>query len=90
VTDGGDAGALPYRVLVSPATGTVLLPDEDERPRPGEFLLPGDAVAVVRPRRGAGLAVCSPFRGWTVGYVVRNGQPVETGDPIAWLRGVDW
>lgn len=85
----GELGPLAYRVIVAPASGTILLPADDERPKTGEFLLPGDAIALVRPRRGAGVAVCTPVRGWAAGYVVRDGQPVERGEPVAWLRGID-
>jgi biotin carboxyl carrier protein len=80
-----EAFELSERVVVSPSAGRVALPPAATRTVEGEFVLRGDHVAVIRVGDRE-IPVRTQFRGWMMGFLVLDGQPIHPGDPIAWLR----
>ena len=76
----------PERVVVAPSAGRIALPAGDARAAEGEFILLGESVAAVKLGDGKEVPVCSAFRGWVMGFLVLDGQPIRSGDPIAWMR----
>jgi biotin carboxyl carrier protein len=85
---GSEVFLQPERVLISPSGGRVELPVDGARAAEGEFVLAGDRVAGIRQGDGHEVAVRSAFPGWVMGYLVMDGQPIDPGDPVAWLRVV--
>ena len=55
------------------------------RAEEGEFVLSGESVATVKVG-GQEVPVCTAFQGWLMGFLVLDGQPIRTGEPVAWLR----
>ncbi|MGH2738948.1 MAG: hypothetical protein ACRDH6_00455 [Actinomycetota bacterium] len=84
----GDVIELRERVVIAPQGGKVHLLSGDERPSEGEFLLEGDPLAVVRLGGSGDVPVRCGFRGWLMGYLVLDGQPISEGEPVAWVRAV--
>ena len=76
---------LPERVVIAPLTGRVTLPPQATRAEEGEFVLSGESVATVKVG-GQEVPVCTAFQGWLMGFLVLDGQPIRTGEPVAWLR----
>ena len=76
---------LPERVVIAPSGGRVALPPTGSRAEQGEFVLMGESVATVRVG-GSEVPVRTAFRGWLMGFLVLDGQPIRGGDPVAWLR----
>jgi hypothetical protein len=77
---------LPERVVVAPFSGRISLPADGARAAEGEFRLQGESVATVRLGDGTEVPVPTAFRGWVMGYLALDGQPIASGDPVAWLR----
>jgi len=80
-----EAFDLPERVVIAPSGGRVALPPAESRAEQGEFVLMGESVATVRVG-GSEVPVQTAFRGWLMGFLVLDGQPIHSGDPVAWLR----
>ena len=76
---------LHERVVISPSGGRVALPPVATRAVEGEFVLSGESVATVKVG-AAEIPVRTAFRGWLMGFMVLDGQPVRSGEPVAWLR----
>ena len=76
---------LSERVVIAPSTGRVALPPSAIRAEEGEFVLLGESVATVRVGEQE-LPVRTAFRGWLMGFLVLDGQPIRSGEPVAWLR----
>ena len=45
----------------------------------------GESLATVRVGDGE-VPVRTAFRGWLMGFLVLDGQPIRPGEPVAWLR----
>ena len=76
---------LSERVVISPSAGRVALPPVSSRAEEGEFVLSGESVAAIKVG-GSEVPVRTVFRGWMMGFLVLDGQPIRSGDPVAWLR----
>ena len=76
---------VPERVVIAPSTGRVALPPMATRAEEGEFVLTGESVATVRVGEGE-VQVRTAFQGWLMGFLVLDGQPIRSGEPVAWLR----
>jgi ferric-dicitrate binding protein FerR (iron transport regulator) len=76
---------LSERVVIATSSGRVALPPVDARPAEGEFVMSGDSLATVRVGDGE-VPVRTEFRGWLMGFLVLDGQPIRPGEPVAWLR----
>ncbi|MGI8706861.1 MAG: hypothetical protein ACR2LG_01455 [Actinomycetota bacterium] len=74
------------RVVVSPCSGRfVSLPPETFTSE-GEWVEPGTILAEV-VNNGDIEHVKSSFRGWVMGMLAIQGQPVKAGDALFWIRG---
>jgi [acyl-carrier-protein] S-malonyltransferase len=69
----------PWRLLVAPAKGTVILPE----PRSGDVAA-GDVIVRVATRTDE-LDVRTPNAGHLVEWLVHDGDPVSAGQPLARL-----
>jgi ferric-dicitrate binding protein FerR (iron transport regulator) len=76
---------LSERVVIAPSSGRVALPPAGSRAEEGEFVLSGESLATVRVGDGE-VPVRTAFRGWLMGFLVLDGQPIRPGEPVAWLR----
>lgn len=73
------------RVVVSPCGGRfVSLPPEVFNCE-GEWVEPGQDVAQI-DTRGERVPVRSSFRGWSMGSLALEGQPVAAGAGLLWIR----
>lgn len=80
-----ESSGLPITVLVSPCAGVLrVLPAR--RFRAGrEWVEAGQAVAKVE-RRGGADDILAPMQGAMGGVLGRDGEPVRTGQAVAWLE----
>jgi len=76
---------LPDRIVVSPAHGRVHLANPRSFTTEGEFVRTGAILARLQSD-GRDVNVCAPCDAWVVDYLVRDGQRVRPGVPIAHLR----
>jgi biotin carboxyl carrier protein len=96
----GEVLAVPERVIVAPAVGVFRpLGDTDvdltdagtahmggTAVPPGTLLIAaGQAIGVVEGP-GSSTPVRSPFGGFLIGMLARQGERVREGQPVAWLR----
>ena len=95
----GEVLAVPERVIVAPTVGVFhLLGDADvdltgagtgfagDTPAPpGTLIAAGQSIGVVEGP-GSSTQVRSPFGGFLVGMLARQGERVREGQPVAWLR----
>ena len=78
---------LPDRFVVSPGHGRVALAPPADFTSEGEVVRAGSVLAQLRSD-GASLPVCAPCDAWVIDYLVRDGERVEPGTPIAHLRAL--
>lgn len=74
------------RLVLSPANGRFWKEPEESAPERGEFLLAGEVIGHVVAPDGKPVAVRSPFSGWAMGFLIPNGSPVKSSEPVLWLR----
>jgi biotin carboxyl carrier protein len=81
-----DVATMRERVVVAPCAGRfVPLPVEDFTCE-GEWVEPGQALAEI-VTNGSRTTVRSSFRGWVMGMLALEGQPVRRGEALFWVRG---
>ena len=74
------------RVVVSPCAGRFYPLPPEVFTTEGEWVEPGQAIGEVRT--GNSLEpVLSSFRGWVMGALGLEGQPVREGDALFWIWG---
>jgi biotin carboxyl carrier protein len=79
-----DAANIRERVVVSPCSGRFRpLPPENFTTE-GEWVEPGQVLAEVH-NGGTVVEVRSAFRGWVMGMLALDGQPVKDGDALLWI-----
>lgn len=83
----GERLAVDERVIVSPATGRFGSAPPEVVTAEGELIMEGQTIGVVEGP-GVSVAVRSPFRGFLMQMVAADGQRVDEGQRIAWLRSV--
>ena len=81
-----DIVSIRERVIVAPHAGRF-------QPRPpqiftteGEWIEPGTVLAVIRNGIEE-VEVTSSCRGWVMGMLAIEGQPVQQGEALFWVRG---
>lgn len=80
----GETNSMRERVVIAPCAGRfVPLPPEIFTTE-GEWVEPGTAMAEIRCGDER-VPVPSAFRGWVMGVLAREGQPVHRGDPLFWI-----
>ena len=80
----GEPNSLGFRLIVSPGNGRLrhLPPARFDGGR--EWVTTGQAVAVIE-QGSVAVEVRSPIDGRVAGILVRDGEPVATGQPLVWL-----
>ena len=74
------------RLVVAPCAGRFRsLPPETFTSR-GEWVEPGDVLAEIHSGESM-MQVRSNFRGWAMGMLVLDGQPVRQGEALFWIWG---
>jgi biotin carboxyl carrier protein len=85
----GEVLAVPERVIVAPTVGVFHpLSDTDvdlTEAADGTVVTAGQAIGVIEGP-GSSTPVRSPFGGFLVGMLARQGERVREGQPVAWLR----
>ena len=78
--------AIRERVVVSPCAGRFYPLSPEVFTTEGEWVEPGQVIGEVRA--GTSLEpVRSSFRGWVMGVLGLEGQPVREGDALFWIWG---
>jgi biotin carboxyl carrier protein len=81
---GGDVTVMRERVVVAPCAGKFVPLPPEEFTSEGEWVEPDQVLAEIRT--GADVSpVRSPFRGWVMGSLALEGQPVKPGEALFWI-----
>lgn len=79
-----DSAHMRERVVVSPSPGRFRPLPPEVFATEGEWVEPGQVLAEVH--NGPSVAVVrSPFRGWVMGMLAIQGQPVKPGEALFWI-----
>jgi biotin carboxyl carrier protein len=79
-----DAANIRERVVVSPCSGRFHPLPPESFTTEGEWVEPGQVLAEVH-NADAVVDVRSAFRGWVMGMLALDGQPVKDGDALLWI-----
>lgn len=77
--------AIPERVVVAPCSGRFLTLPADVFTSEGEWVEPGQTIAEIHSGRTR-TEVRSPWRGWVMGMLALDSQPVHEGEALFWVR----
>ena len=78
--------SIQERVVVAPCGGRFHSLPAEVFTSEGEWVEPGAMLAEV-VSGGKKMPVRSPFRGWVMGMLALDGQPVRPGEALFWIRG---
>ena len=81
---GESAGGFGFRLVVSPAAGRLRHLPPARVHEGEEWVSAGQAVALVE-QGATTIEVRSPMEGRVAGVLVRDGEPVQPGQPLVWL-----
>ncbi|MGH2818806.1 MAG: biotin/lipoyl-containing protein [Actinomycetota bacterium] len=79
-----DAANIRERVVVSPCSGRFHPLPPESFTTEGEWVEPGQVLAEVH-NADTVVEVRSAFRGWVMGMLALDGQPVKDGDALLWI-----
>jgi biotin carboxyl carrier protein len=79
-----DAANIRERVVVSPCSGRFHPLPPESFTTEGEWVEPGQVLAEVHNGETV-VGVRSAFRGWVMGMLALDGQPVKDGDALLWI-----
>lgn len=79
-----ESTTITERVVVSPCGGRFSALPPEVFTSEGEWVEPGQILAEVADGSER-VAVRSPFRGWMMGMLALDGQPVRAGDALFWI-----
>jgi biotin carboxyl carrier protein len=79
-----DAANIRERVVVSPCSGRFHPLPPESFTTEGEWVEPGQVLAEVHNGESV-VEVRSAFRGWVMGMLALDGQPVKDGDALLWI-----
>ena len=79
------AGGFGFFLVVSPAAGRLRHLPPARFHEGDEWVTAGQAVAVVE-QGSVTIDVISPFEARVAGVLVRDGEPVQPGQPLVWLE----
>lgn len=82
---GESIGLGGVRMVVSPATGRLRHLPPVHLIEGVEWVTTGQPIAVVE-QGGKSTEIKSPIEGRVTGFMVRDGEPVMTGQPVVWLE----
>jgi biotin carboxyl carrier protein len=72
------------RVVVAPCSGRFRPLPSETFSTEGEWVEPGAVLAEI-DNNGATTPVRSSFRGWVMGMLALEGQPVKAGEALFWI-----
>jgi biotin carboxyl carrier protein len=79
-----DAAHIRERVVVSPCSGRFHPLPPESFTTEGEWVEPGQVLAEVH-NGDTVTEVRSAFRGWVMGMLALDGQPVKNGEALLWI-----
>lgn len=82
----GEASPVGERLVIAPCEGRFRLAASQHYTTEGEYMLEGQVVGHVLSPSGDVVPVHSPFAGWIMGLLVRDGGLVRKSEPVVWLR----
>lgn len=82
----GEVVSLGERLVVSPCEGKLRVAPPRNYTAEGEYVMQGQVVGGVETPNGEVVPVTSPFSGWVMGFLTKDGMPVRASEPILWLR----
>jgi acetyl/propionyl-CoA carboxylase alpha subunit len=90
VTDGplGEHSNLPIALLVAPKAGRLRILKPKMFHGGQEWVEQGQEVAVIEHGNGESDPVLAPARGRLGGLMGRDGEPVRSGQPVAWMEAI--
>jgi biotin carboxyl carrier protein len=83
----GEPGGFGFRLLVSPAAGRIRHLPPVKFHDGHEVVSAGQAVVLVE-QGAVAVEVKSPIEARVAGMLVRDGEPVQPGQPLVWLDEV--
>jgi biotin carboxyl carrier protein len=83
---GESAGGFGFFLVVSPAAGRLRHLPPAHFHEGDEWVSAGQPVAMVE-QGSAVIEVKSPIEARVAGVLVRDGEPVQPGQPLVWLEG---
>ena len=83
----GEVLTVPERVVVAPCVGQFRAAAPETVTTDGEVIASGQVVGFIDVQ-GRTVPVRSSFSGWMMGHLVREGDRVREGQPVAWLRSL--
>jgi biotin carboxyl carrier protein len=72
------------RIVVSPGVGRFRSLPPESFASEGEWVEPGDVLGEIRDGEST-IEVRSTFRGWMMGMLALDGQPVRQGEALFWI-----
>lgn len=82
----GEALVVNERLVLAPCSGRFRPAAAPTRTSEGEYVLEGQVVGNVISFSGEAVPVRSRFAGWMMGYLLPDGAPVRSSEPVLWLR----
>lgn len=82
----GEALVVNERLVLAPCGGRFRPAPTPEGRLEGEYVLEGQVVGNVASSGGAVVPIRSRFAGWMMGYLLPDGAPVRSCEPVLWLR----
>jgi hypothetical protein len=86
VSVGQEVASLRERLVVSPASGRFCRLSPEDFHAEGEWVEPDTLLGEVISQ-GKRVEVRSPWRGWAMGMLALDHQPVKRGEALFWIRG---
>jgi biotin carboxyl carrier protein len=83
----GEVLTVPERVVIAPCIGHFRSAPPETVTAEGEVVATGQVVGYI-DAQGRTIPVRSSFAGWMMGLMVREGDRVREGQPVAWLRSL--
>jgi biotin carboxyl carrier protein len=80
----GEPGGFGFRLLVSPSAGRIKHLPPSQFHDGDEWVSRGQAVVLVE-QGSIAVEVKSPIEARVAGMLVRDGEPVQPGQPLVWL-----
>ena len=80
----GEPGGFGFRLLVSPSAGRIRHIPPTRFHNGDEWVSRGQAVVLVE-QGSVAIEVKSPIEARVAGILVRDGEPVQPGQPLVWL-----
>jgi hypothetical protein len=89
VTDGlGEHSSLPIILLIAPCAGKLHILKPKMFHGGSEWVEQGQEVAVIEHGNGESEPVKASSRGRLGGLMGRDGEPVRSGQPVAWMEAI--